>query len=142
MSDRLDTTNRLMAVIDDPDAAARAVDQLRAVCGADSAVALVGEDGVQHLDRSGKRGGARTRVARLMAYIFADQSVDLATYEAALHDGRAVVAVRARGAEKDAALRCLLDAGAHFVNWYGPMATEDIVPWRGPQLPLPFHFHR
>lgn len=142
MTDRLDTTNRLMAVIDEPAAAQGALERLRAVCGADNAVALVGEEGVRHLDRTGKRGGARTRIARLMAYIFADQSVDLAVYEAALHDGRAVVAVRARGADKDAALRCLLDAGAHFVNWYGPMATEDIVPWRGPQLPLPFHFHR
>lgn len=142
MSERLDTTNRLMAVVDDPEAAARAGQELREVCGTDNAVVLVGQEGVHQLDRSGKRGGARTRVARLMAYIFADQSVDLATYEAALHDGRAVVAVRARGEDKDRALRCLVGAGAHFVNWYGPMATEDIVPWRGPQLPLPFHFHR
>jgi hypothetical protein len=64
--------------------------------------------------------------------------VDLAVYVAALRDGRTVLSVLVVGdAAKDRARRALVGAGAHFVNFFGRFATEDIVPWRGPELPLP-----
>ena len=83
------------------------------------------------------------RLARLLSYLTADQSVDLATYEAALADGRGVMVVRASDPEnRQHAVDALRRAGAHFVNYFGPIATEDIIPWRGPQLELPYYFHR
>lgn len=139
---RVDTTNRLMAVIDDPAAAGAAADALRA-SGLTEVTCLSGAEDVERLDRTGRQGGARVRLARLLSYVMADQSVDLATYEAALRDGRGVLAVHASAAEqKELALGILRDAGAHFVNFYGPMMTEDIIPWRGEQLPVPYRFHR
>jgi hypothetical protein len=48
------------------------------------------------------------------------------------------VSVRAAGdRERDRAKRALAGAGAHFVNFFGRFATEDVVPWRGRELPLP-----
>jgi hypothetical protein len=63
-----------------------------------------------------------------------DQLVDFAWYEWALRDGRAVVMVRVRGdAPKAAAQSILARHEAHFVNYYGRFATEEVVRWRGPE---------
>ncbi len=139
---RLDTTNRLMAVIDDAAIASAAAAALRAA-GLSDVTCLVGAAGIERLDRSGRRGGPRVRLARLLSYLTADQSVDLATYEAALRDGRGVLAIHvASTGGRARAVRMLRDAAAHFVNFYGPMTTEVIVDWRGELLPVPYRFHR
>jgi hypothetical protein len=66
-----------------------------------------------------------------------DQMVDLAVYEAALRDGRAVISVHARRvADRDRAKQVLAAAGAHFINFFGRIATEEISRWRGKELPL------
>jgi hypothetical protein len=41
------------------------------------------------------------------------------------------------GEARERARQALAGAGAHFVNFFGRFATEDIVPWRGRELPLP-----
>jgi hypothetical protein len=75
---------------------------------------------------------------RAAARTLVDQAVDLAVYVAALRDGRTVVSVLVSGdTAKDRARRALLGAGAHFVNFFGRFATEDVAPWRRPELPLP-----
>ena len=62
-----------------------------------------------------------------------DQLVDFAAYERALRDGRAVVMVHVHGdAPKDAAHQVLKRHGAHFINYYGRFATEELDLWRGP----------
>jgi hypothetical protein len=71
-------------------------------------------------------------------FMAADQEPDFALYLAALRDGRAVLAVRVR----DTAVRArvverLRGTSAHFINVYGRLATEEVTPWRGPELPLP-----
>jgi hypothetical protein len=67
----------------------------------------------------------------------ADEMVDLVVYEAALRDGRAVITVHARRAEeRERAKRVLTAAGAHFMNFFGRVSTEDISRWRGQELPL------
>jgi hypothetical protein len=66
-----------------------------------------------------------------------DQMVDLAVYEAALRDGRAVITVHApRVEQRERAKRVLAAAGAHFMNFFGRIATEEISRWRGKELPL------
>jgi hypothetical protein len=56
---------------------------------------------------------------------------------APLRDGRAVITVRARRAdERERAKRALAAAGAHFMNYFGRIATEEISRWRGKELPL------
>ena len=52
--------------------------------------------------------------------------------------GRRVVSVLGGGVGwRERAKRALAGSGAHFVNFFGRFATEDMVPWRGPELPLP-----
>jgi hypothetical protein len=43
---------------------------------------------------------------------------------------------------KERARRALTGAGGHFLNFFGRFATEDVVPWRGPELPLPPYLRR
>ena len=140
----LDIRHRLLAVIDDPAALSAARDALlKAGIDAGAIEVLVGPEGIARLDRTGRGGGTMRRVARVLSYLTADQSVDLATYEAALVDGRGVIVVRSpAAAPRRLAVDTLRGMGAHFVNYFGPIATEDIVPWRGPLLDLPYYFHR
>jgi len=64
--------------------------------------------------------------------------IDFALYLAALRDGRAVVAVHApETALRGRVVERLNALGAHFLNFYGRVATEEITRWRGEELPLP-----
>jgi hypothetical protein len=137
--DRLPTTNRLMAVLDMAEAAAAATTALaREGFTGDRVMVLRGGQDADRIDSLGNAGGLWARARRLLSFTLADQAVDLAVYVAALRDGRTVVSVLVSGdTAKDRARRALLGAGAHFVNFFGRFATEDIAPWRGPELPLP-----
>ena len=136
---RLPTTNRLMAVLDTAEAAAAAIAALgREGFGGDAVLVLRGDEDADRIDSLGNAGGAWTRARRLLSFTLADQAVDLAVYVAALRDGRTVLSVLApAGDARERARRALTGAGAHFVNFFGRFATEDVVPWRGRELPLP-----
>ena len=72
-----------------------------------------------------------------------DQMPDFLTYEAALRDGRAVVAVRAE--DRPTMLRArdiLVVADAHFMNFFGRLSTEELSRWRGPELAAPDYMRR
>jgi hypothetical protein len=137
--DRLPTTNRLMAVLDTAEAAAAASTALaREGFTGERVMVLRGGQDADRIDSLGNAGGLWARARRLVSFTLADQMVDLAVYVAALRDGRTVVSVLVSGdAAKDRARRALVAAGAHFVNFFGRFATEDVAPWRGPELPLP-----
>ena len=136
---RLPTTNRLMAVLDTADAAAAATAALaREGFAGDAVLVLRGDRDADRIDSLGNVGGTWTRARRLLSFTLADQVVDLAVYVAALRDGRTVLSVLVSGeAGKERARQALTGAGAHFLNFFGRFATEDIVPWRGAGLPLP-----
>jgi hypothetical protein len=136
---RLPTANRLMAVLDTADAAAAATVALaREGFTGDAVLVLSGGQDADRIDSLGNAGGLLARARRLLSFTLADQAVDLAVYVAALRDGRTVVSVLVSGdAAKDRARRALAGAGAHFLNFFGRFATEDVAPWRGPELPLP-----
>jgi hypothetical protein len=137
--DRLPTTNRLMAVLDTAEVAAAATTALaREGFTGDRVMVLRGGQDADRIDSLGNAGGLWARARRLLSFTLADQAVDLAVYVAALRDGRTVVSVLVSGdTAKEGARRAILGAGAHFVNFFGRFATEDIAPWRGPELPLP-----
>jgi hypothetical protein len=89
------------------------------------------------MDSFGKSSGPLRKLWRVVQFTQADQMVDLVVYEAALRDGRAVLTVHARRAEeRERAKGILAAAGAHFMNFFGRISTEDISRWRGPELPL------
>jgi hypothetical protein len=104
---------------------------------------LRGGRDADRIDSLGNVGGTWARARRLLSFTLADQMVDLAVYVAALRDGRTVLSVLAPAADaRERARRALVGAGAHFVNFFGRFATEDIVPWRGRELPLPAWLRR
>jgi hypothetical protein len=138
------TTNRLLAVIDEAAAANRAAAALRdAGFPPEAVTVLEGDEDADRIDSLGKVRGPLARVRRLLSFTMVDQMVDLAVYEAALRDGRAVVAVHARAAaDRERAKRALAAEGAHFMNFFGRFATEDIARWRGRELPIPRYLRR
>jgi hypothetical protein len=132
-------TNRLIAVIDDPAAAAGALAELRAsgVPVSDLEI-LRGPEGADRLDGMGHVRGGLARVRRWVDFTLMDQLPDFAHYEYALRDGRAVLMVRARDeGRKAAALAILRRHGGHFINYYGRFATEDIDLWHGVEPDIP-----
>jgi len=89
-------------------------------------------------DASGVQHGLIGRARRAMQFSLMDQLPALAWYEAALRDGRAVVAVRTEDrASTLAVVEALRAAGGHFINRFGRLATEEFARWRGPEPRVP-----
>lgn len=132
-------TGRLLAVIDDPGAAAAALDELIAAGAApDDVQLLTGPEGASRLDGTGAVHGIRARILRLVQFVMMDQLPDFASYEAAAREGRAVVVVRVPDeARRRVTVRTLERAGGHFMNYFGRLATEEISRWRGPEPNVP-----
>jgi hypothetical protein len=128
-------TNRLLAVLDDAssaDAAIRALDGLGVP--RDAIERLSGPDDAARLDGLGGRSGPFGRALRAVQFMTMDQMPDFLVYETALRMGRTVIAVRASDAgRRREIVRQLQSAGAHFMNWYGRFATEELSLWRGPE---------
>lgn len=130
--------NRLVGVVDDPAHTPRICERLLklGIPEADIEV-LVGHEGVARLDSTGGTGWWH-RMVRVSQYLLADQSTEYVMYDAALRDGRGVVAVLIRDRSlKPAATAILEDAGAHLISFFGRIQTEEISRWRGPELVQP-----
>ena len=132
------TVHRLMAVLDQPEAAVPAKEALvREGFAPEAITVLQGRRDADRIDSFGKSSGPLRKLWRIVQFIQTDQMVDLVGYEAALRDGRAVLTVHApRPQERERAKRVLAAAGAHFMNFFGRVSTEDISRWRGKELPL------
>jgi hypothetical protein len=135
-------TGWTLAVVDDP-AAATEVRTALVRSGLDErdVVAIHGSDASAELRRLGAASGVLARLRRSVQFLMMDQLPDFVVYEAALEDGRAIVAFRdgERGPEAVAVLR---RHRAHFINRFGALMTADIEPWRGPMPPVPHHMTR
>ena len=130
--------DRLLAVVDDPAVAARVARELAAAGIPTPDITLLrGDEGADRLDGTGAANGLAARLRRVVDFTVADQLVDMAWYERAVRDRRVVVMVRARDHDRKAAsLEVLRANGAHFINYYGRFATEEISRWRGPEPQL------
>jgi hypothetical protein len=132
-------SRQVLAVLDDEASADAAVAGLRAT-GVDAADVLVlrGPDDAARLDGAGSAHGWRARLRRLFAFTLMDQLPDFILYERAVRDGRTVLAVRVDGEARKRAVHAVLRAhGAHFTNYYGRLATEELDLWRGPEPDIP-----
>jgi hypothetical protein len=132
-------TDSLMAVLPDPESAASAAAALRALGIPDRDITILrGPEGADRLDGTGAVNGVMARLRRLASFTVMDQLVDMAIYERAVRDGQVVVMARVRGDErKAAAVAAMRTHGAHFINYYGRFATEEIERWRGPEPEVP-----
>jgi|SoiMethySBSTD1v2_1073268.scaffolds.fasta_scaffold638692_2 hypothetical protein len=127
-------TDSLLAVLPDPERAAASAAAVKAVGIADKDITIMrGDEGASRFDPTGAVHGLFARIRRIVSFTVMDQLPDMAWYDAAIRTGQAVVMVRIRGDETKAdAVRVLREHGAHFVNYYGRFATEEIVRWQGP----------
>jgi hypothetical protein len=128
-------TDSLLAVVPDPETAARAAAALKAAGIRDRDITVLrGDEGASRFDPTGAVHGLFTRLRRIVSFTVMDQLPDMAWYDASIRAGHAVVMARIRGDERKAeVVRIIRDHGGHFINYYGRFATEEIVRWQGPE---------
>ena len=138
MPTALDLGNHLVGVFDDHPAAVAVAARVAALVIPAADIRLLrGEEGARVFASDG-RTGAWLRLSRLSQYFSADQSSDFPMYDAAIKDGRTVLAVRiADRKRKSDVIRAAIEGGGHFLNFSGRLQTEEISRWRGPELVLP-----
>jgi hypothetical protein len=130
-------SGRVLAVLDDRAAADRAAVAARRA-GARIVERLEGEGAADAIDATGARRGLAAKVGRAVQFGVEDQMPALAWYEAALRDGRVVLAVPTAGREQTLAVVAALEsAGGHFINRFGRLATEEFARWRGSEPNVP-----
>jgi hypothetical protein len=129
---------RVLAVFDSEDQANRAAELVATGPGDQPQVErFQGREDADRFDATGARHGIVARGLRAMQFSLMDQLPALAWYEAALRQGKVVVAVRTNN--RAATLRVvdvLRATGGHFINHFGRAATEEFARWRGPEPPV------
>ncbi len=138
-------TDHLLAVIDDPEVAHAVARTLVAEVRLSprAVTVLEGAEAAARIDGLGRSHGLALRLLRIVQFTTMDQMPDFGLYEAAIVDGRAVIAIRAPDATVRRNVRdALASAGAHFMNFYGRLYTEELSPWRGPELEVPGYLRR
>jgi hypothetical protein len=132
-------TRKVLGVIDDPAQARDAVAALEATgVPASDIRLLLGEEGRLGLATLGSRRNPFSRAIRVFQFMSMDQLPDFLVYERAIEDGRAVVAVHVADRSAMKAAREVLERfGAHFLNHFGRLSTEELSMWRGPEPEIP-----
>jgi hypothetical protein len=126
---------QVMAVFDDRPAADRAIAAGRAAGVEPAAIEVYeGATDAERFDATGMRHGLIARLRRAMQFSLMDQLPAMAWYEAALREGKAVVAIRTKSrADTLRVVELLKKAGGHFINRFGRFDTEEFARWRGPE---------
>ena len=128
---------RVLAVFDRAGDADPAIEDLRALDLAD-VDRFEGRADADRFDATGERHGAVVRVLRAVQFSLMDQLPAMAWYEAALREGKLVLAVRTTNRTTTLrAVEALKAAGGHFINHFGRAATEEFARWQGPEPNVP-----
>jgi hypothetical protein len=128
-------TDSLLGVVPNAEEAAEVAAALKAAGIRDRNITVLrGDEGASRFDPTGAVHGLFTRLRRVVSFTVMDQLPDMAWYDASIRAGRAVVMAKVRGDERKAeVVRIMRDHGGHFINYYGRIATEEIVRWQGPE---------
>ncbi|HJP89880.1 MAG TPA: hypothetical protein VJ850_12665 [Candidatus Limnocylindrales bacterium] len=129
---------QLLGVFDSDASADRAVEALLAAgAPAKGIQRFSGPADAVRFDATGERHGIAARIRRIVQFSLMDQLPAMAWYEAALQQGRTVVAVHTtNSAETKRAVEAMKAAGGHFINRFGRLATEEFARWQGPEPPV------
>jgi len=126
---------KVLAVFDRSADADRAVDAVGALGIQPGAIErFQGAEDADRFDATGQRHGPVARVLRTVQFSLMDQLPAMAWYEAALREGKTVLAIGT--GRRPATLRvveALKASGGHFVNHFGRAATEEFARWQGPE---------
>jgi hypothetical protein len=128
-------SRQVVGVFDSRAAAERAVAAMRDA-GANAATIQVYEGAAdsERFDATGARHGILARLRRMMQFGLMDQLPAMAWYEAALREGKVVVAVPTTNRQQTLrAVEAMKVAGGHFINRFGRLDTEEFARWRGPE---------
>jgi hypothetical protein len=138
------TTGRLFAVVDDASQAPGIIEELgRTGIRPNDVTILRGAEGAARIDARGVAEGIHGRLRQALSFTLVDQMPDFVVYEAAVLNGRTVLAVPiVSDKAKVEVLKVLRSYGAHFINYYGRFATEEHDLWRGPELDIPGYLRR
>jgi hypothetical protein len=130
---------KVLAVFDWPAEADRAIEALRAMKVAPAAIErFQGATDANRFDATGERHGPVARVLRAVQFSMMDQLPAMAWYEAALREGKLVIAVRTRNRAQTLRVVAVLEReGGHFINHFGRAATEEFARWRGAEPAVP-----
>jgi len=126
---------QILGVLDDAEALRQARTALAALGLAETSVEVFsGTSDAARFDATGASHGVFARLRRVMQFSLMDQLPAMAWYEAALREGKTVVAVRTR-ARPDTlrVVEGMKAAGGHFINRFGRFDTEEFARWRGPE---------
>lgn len=129
---------QVLGVFDADAAADRAVSALTAA-GVDPTTIqrFAGAADADRFDATGATHGVIAQIRRAVQFSLMDQLPAMAWYEAALREGRTVVAVRTvKRAETLRVVEIMKAAGGHFINRFGRLATEEFARWQGPEPPV------
>lgn len=129
----------MLAVFDTPAAADRAIAAFEPGSrGASTIERFEGAADADRFDSTGERHGVVAWVVRATQFSLMDQLPAMAWYEAALRDGKTVLAIPTRNRpETLRVVRALDAAGGHFINRFGRLATEEFGRWRGAEPHVP-----
>jgi len=126
---------KVLAVFDRSTDADRGVDAVEALGIQSGAIErFQGAEDADRFDATGQRHGPVARVLRTVQFSLMDQLPAMAWYEAALREGKTVLAIGT--GRRPATLRvveALKASGGHFVNHFGRAATEEFARWQGPE---------
>ena len=130
---------KVLAVFDSAAEADRAIEAIQSRPGARPSVErYAGPADADRFDATGRRHGPVARVLRTVQFSLMDQLPAMAWYEAALREGRTVLAIRTRNRQSTLdVVAALKAAGGHFINHFGRAATEEFARWRGPEPNVP-----
>lgn len=128
-------TGKVLAVFDTEAAADAALEALRAAGLAEDRIErFAGAADADRFDATGARHGIIARTRRAVQFSLMDQLPAMAWYEAALREGKTVVAVRTPNRKATLrAVAALKAAGGHFINHFGRLETEEFARWHGPE---------
>jgi len=118
----------VVGIIDDPDSATSAVNELISVGVAQENIqVLCCDSGARRLDPSGKRHGMLGQIQRIIQQ-FSDKEVEHVQRQAAeLRDGKFLIAAPAQGDEETEMVAGILRSnGGHFINRYTSWTVQQL----------------
>lgn len=117
----------VVAIIDEPDDAAAALDALITAGVPEENISLLyGEGGAERLDPAGKRHGALGRLRRLIQHYGDEDRPHVRRQAEELRAGNFLVAAPATEEERDRVAGILKAHGGHFINHYTPWTVTAL----------------